>query len=750
MTTKTFKIGGMHCAACSSGIEKFMGRQPGVDTVSVNLTTEKMTISYDESVLDATKIVSLVEKLMYTAEEYISAEAQAAAARKRGEEARAAELNGTKHRVILAACFAILLLYVSMGHHMAGFPLPAFMDMHRNPLGFAIAQLLLTLPILYAGRQFYVGGFRSLIKGHPNMDTLVALGTASAFLYGLYALAKIADGDTHYAETLFFESAAIVVTLVMLGKYFEARSRGRTSAAIKKLTELAPETATVTRSGETVEIPASELREGDIVTVLPGGRFPCDGVVQSGISSADVSMLTGESLPVTIAPGSDVTGGSINGEGRIVFEAKRVGADTALSQIIRMVEDAQGKKAPIAKLADTVSGYFVPAVLAIAVIAAICWAIAGKGTEFVLNIFVSVLVIACPCSLGLATPTAIMVGTGRGAELGLLYKSGEALQAAAGVQTVALDKTGTVTEGRPVLQKIAVCGDWNEDELLTLCAAAELGSGHPVAKAITEAAEKRKIRLPEATSVTALPGRGIEAAVDSRSLLVGNAALMAERGIDVTALDQEITTLSDAGYILMYAAVDGAAAGLFAAVDTIKPDGRHAIESLHNLNIKVIMLTGDNEKAAKSIADMAGIDEVRANVLPEDKARVVESLGADGRRTAMVGDGINDAPALAGADVGIAIGSGTDVAIESADVVLMGDGLSGVATALRLSRAVMRNIKQNLFWAFIYNCCGIPFAAGVVYAFGGPLLNPMVAGAAMALSSVSVVSNALRLRRFNA
>lgn len=744
MTEKTFIISGMHCAACSASLERFMQRQAGVQSVSVNLTTEKMDIVYDDT-LDAEKIIELVSRLSFGAKEYVSADALAAENRRKQEAEKKAELDAMKRRVIVCICFAVPLLYVSMGH-MAGLPLPAFMSPHHAPLVFALVQLLLTLPIVIGGRSFYINGFGSLVKGHPNMDTLVAVGTFSALVYGLYALVKIALGDAGYAENLFFESAAVVITLVMLGKYLEARSKRHTSDAIRALTELAPETALVTRHGETGEVPVSELREGDVITVRPGERFPCDGVVTSGASSADLSMLTGESVPVTLDVDSGVTGGSINGEGLIVFTATKVGGDTTLAQIIRMVEDAQGKKAPIAKLADKVAGVFVPVVMAIAVVSAIVWALCGKDIEFVLNVFVSVLVVACPCSLGLATPTAIMVGTGRGAEMGILYKSGEALQAMAFADTVVLDKTGTVTEGRPKLQSI-YSEALPENELLAVCAAAESGSEHPVAKAITAAAEERGLKLPTAENITAVPGRGIKARVAGHDVLIGNALLMQENGIALGAEDRRAESERE-GNMLMFAALDGSFAGLFGAVDTVKKDSPDAINALHNAGIETIMLTGDNEQAASSIAAQANIDKVLAGVLPDGKAGEVEKLRAAGRKVCMVGDGINDAPALASADIGVAIGSGTDVAIESADVVLMGSELGSLVTALRLSKAVIRNIKQNLFWAFFYNSVGIPFAAGVLYAFGGPLLSPMFAGAAMALSSISVVSNALRLKKF--
>ena len=531
MTEKVFKISGMHCAACSSSIERFMSRQSGVENVSVNLTTEKMNISYDDSCLDTDKICELVAGLSFGAEEYVSADAMARDARKKEEAEKAAELESMKRRVILCICFALPLLYVSMGH-MIGLPLPRVIDPHYAPLAFAAVQLVLTLPVVIGGRNFYINGFGSLVKGHPNMDTLVAIGTFSALLYGIYSLIRIALGDVSFAGNLFFESATVVISLVLLGKYLEARSKHHTSDAIRALTELAPETATVTRHGETDQVPVSELREGDVITVRPGERFPCDGVVTNGISSADLSMLTGESLPVTLEEGGTVTGGSINGEGVIVFSATKVGGDTTLAQIIRMVEDAQGKKAPIAKIADRVAGVFVPVVMGIALLAAIIWAIAGKDIEFVLNVFVSVLVVACPCSLGLATPTAIMVGTGRGAELGVLYKSGEALQAMAFADTAVLDKTGTVTEGKPRLTSVYAVSN-TEDELLAMCAAAESGSEHPIAKAITEAAKERELPIPSDDNITAIPGRGIKAQVGGQQLLIGNATLMEENKIEI-------------------------------------------------------------------------------------------------------------------------------------------------------------------------------------------------------------------------
>ncbi len=599
------------------------------------------------------------------------------------------------------------------------------------------------------GRDFYINGLKSLWNRIPSMDTLVALGTGAAFLYSLYALIRIALGEGAFVSELFFESSAMVVTLVMVGKYLEAGSRDKTGEAVRKLMKLAPDRALVEQNGAQIEVETAELSPGDLVVVLPGGHFPCDGVVESGFSSADNAMLTGESLPVPLEPGSRVTGGAINGEGTVKFRATEVGGDTVLSQIIRMVEDAQGKKAPIARLADKVAAKFVPIVMAIAVVAALSWLIAGKDAQFVMNTLVSVLVIACPCALGLATPTAIMVGTGRGAELGILFKSGEALQATSGITHMVLDKTGTLTEGKPRLTYLKPFGKLTEDELLRMAASLEQGSEHPIARAILAEAAQRGIEARALEGITAVPGKGVQVELSGKILAIGNEALMEDRGVDLSPAAAEAESLRRKGAMLMYCALDGNLIGLLAAADRLKPESPAAVAKLRELGMKVTMLTGDNPAAAQVTAGAAGVDDVVAGVLPAGKAEAVETLRSAGETVAMVGDGINDAPALASADVGIAIGSGTDVAIASADVVLVGASLASAGDAVRLSRAVIRNIKQNLFWAFFYNCIGIPFAAGVFYALGGPRLNPMIAGACMALSSVCVVSNALRLKRFH-
>lgn len=735
-------IGGMTCAACSAAVERAARKLDGVISAQVNLATNRGIFEYDPSKVKLADIKSAIKEAGYQPSEAADA-GSTESAHARGE-------KGLLVRLIVAIVFALPELYIGMAH-MFGFlnlPLPEFMSHHTRPLTFALVQLGLTLPVIISGSHFYTRGFKTLLHGAPNMDTLIAVGTGSAFLYSVFGTAMIARGHTVFVDSLYFESAAVVVTLVMLGKYLESVSKGRASEAIKKLMKLRPQTATVERNGVEVEIPTAEVEVGDIVVVRPGSVFPVDGEIVSGQSSADESLLTGESLPVEKNPGDLVIGGSVNGEGLVRFRASRVGSDTTLSKIIKLVEDAQSRKAPIARLADIVSGYFVPVVMVIAAIAAIGWAIAGKDMGFVLSIFVTVLVIACPCALGLATPIAIMVGTGRGAELGVLIKSGEALETLHSVSAVVLDKTGTITEGKPRLTDIAVYSDESENELLALAASAERGSEHPVARAVVDAAEERGLELVSPEDFKALPGRGIEATVSGRKVLAGTLKLMWESGIDTSAAEADALRLSSSGRTLMFIAVDGRLVMLLGAADTVKETSRNAIAELNRLGVEVWMITGDNKATARAIADEVGIKNVLAEVLPGGKAAEIERLRAEGKRVAMVGDGINDAPALAAADVGIAIGTGADIAVESADIVSMRGDLREVGTAIALSRATIRNIKENLFWAFFYNSVGIPFAAGVFYIFGGPLLNPIFAGAAMALSSVSVVANALRLRRF--
>ncbi len=739
----TLGVEGMTCASCSAAVERALKNLAGIKSASVNIATNQAAVEYDAAEVTATQIRKAISDAGYTPRTEDTG-------RDEQEQRRAKMLRSMRSRVIIAALFAVPEFYIGMSHMLPflGLPLPMFLDHHMFPLNFALVQLALTIPILIAGSHFYIIGFKMLAKRAPNMDSLVAIGTGSAFLYSVFALVRIAIGDHHYVDSLYFETATVVLTLVMLGKYLEAVSKGKTSDAIKKLMRLAPKTATVLRGGSELEVSIDDVVIGDTVLVRPGASIPVDGVVTDGISSVDESMLTGESLPVEKHPSSPVTGGSINGEGLLKFEVSKVGEDTALAQIIKLVEDAQSNKAPIAQIADKVAGYFVPIVIIIAILAGIGWGLAGKDFDFILTRFVTVLVIACPCALGLATPTAIMVGTGKGAELGILIKGGEALEAAYSIRTVVLDKTGTLTEGKPALTDIAPYGAFDEKTLLRLAAAAEKGSEHPVAQAIVEGAVSRGLSPEDPKTFKAVPGRGIDAVVNGVRVLAGNLKLMSENGIDTGSAQNDAQTLSAKGRTLMYIAADGQLAGLMAAADALKPTSREAVSRLMRMEVDVVMITGDNKNTADAIAKEAGIRSVLAEVLPQDKAEEILKLQQSGKKVAMVGDGINDAPALVAADVGMAIGTGTDVAVESADIVLMRGDLGEVPAAIALSRATMRNIKQNLFWAFIYNTAGIPFAAGVFYLFGGPLLDPIFAGAAMALSSVSVVSNALRLKRF--
>jgi Cu+-exporting ATPase len=738
-------VDGMTCASCSSAVERALRKLDGVEEPSVNLATNRAAFSYDPTKVKLAQVREAITKAGYTPLDLASEDTRDAEQEKREKALRLMRL-----RLIVAIVFAAPILYIAMAHMFPtlGVPLPAFMNPHVFPLTFALVQLVLTIPVLIAGGRFFRVGFKTLFKGSPNMDTLVAIGTGSAFLYGVYATVLIYLGQFGFAQHLYFESAAVVITLVMLGKYLEAVSKSKTSEAIKKLMNLKPKTAVVVKDGVELTVSLDEVAVGDVVLVRPGAAIPVDGTVLDGASSVDESMLTGESLPVEKQPGSPVTGGSINGEGLLRFTVTRVGEDTALSKIIHLVEEAQGRKAPIAKLADVISGYFVPAVLGIAVLSAVVWALVGKDFNFVLNIFVTVLVIACPCALGLATPTAIMVGTGKGAELGVLIKGGEALETTHGINAVVLDKTGTITQGKPELTDIVRYSGDDEASVLALSASAERGSEHPIARAIVSAAQEKNLSLAEPEQFRAIPGRGIEAIVSGHRILAGSAKLLREHNVDLSRSVSDAVALSNAGKTLMYIAKDDSLYALMAAADAVKPTSRRAIEQLKSLDIEVYMLTGDNASTASAIAASVGIEHVLSDELPDGKASEVQKLQSQGKRVAMVGDGINDAPALVQADVGMAIGTGTDVAVESADVVLMRGDVSAVSAAIALSRATIRNIRQNLFWAFAYNVVGIPFAAGVFFAFGGPLLTPVFAGAAMALSSVSVVSNALRLKRF--
>jgi copper-(or silver)-translocating P-type ATPase len=745
LKTTELIIEGMSCAACSAAVERAARKLDGVITAQVNLTTNRGNFEYDPAKVKLSEIKTAIINAGYK-----PVDIDAEKTHDLENERKKHDIHGMRVRLAVAAAFSLPVLYLAMSHMFPklGVPIPMFMSPHDNPLVFALIQLCLTVPVIIAGSRFYTRGIKTLTKLAPNMDTLIAIGTGSAFLYSVYATVMIYLGQQEFTNSLYFESAAVVITLVMLGKYLEAESKGKTSDAIKKLLKLRPATAIIEKDGTEVEVALDDVSVGDIAVVRPGSAYPVDGIITEGVSTADESMLTGESMPVEKQPESSVIGGSINGDGLIKFKVTRVGGDTALSKIIKLVEDAQSKKAPIAKIADIVSGWFVPAVLLIAVISAVAWAIAGKDFNFVLTIFVSVLVIACPCALGLATPTAIMAGTGKGAELGILIKSGEALEETHRIKAVVLDKTGTITEGKPRLTDIKTYGGTTEAEALEICASAERGSEHPVARAIVKEAETRELTPVSPESFRAVPGKGIDAVISGKRVLAGNFKLMDDNKIDTTAAVNDVKELSGLGRTLMYFAVDGVLVALFAAADTVKPSSREAIAVLKKYGLAVYMITGDNKNTASAIAGEVGIDNVLSEVMPQDKAGEVKRLQKSGIKVAMVGDGINDAPALAQADIGMAIGTGTDVAVESADVVLMRGDLKEVPTAIALSRATITNIKQNLFWAFIYNIIGIPFAAGLIYFLGGPLLNPVFAGAAMAFSSVSVVTNALRLRNF--
>lgn len=741
-TNKTLKIEGMTCAACVRAVERAVKKLDGIESANVNFATENLQVSYDASKLRISDIKGAITKAGYKAvDEEVTVDAD--------KERKEAEVKSLWRRFVISAIFTVPLLIISMGH-MLGYALPKAIDPMTAPLNFAIIQLILVTPVVAVGYKFFKVGFKTLIKRSPNMDSLIAIGTSAAVLYGLFAVYKIYEANVDYAYKLYFESAGVILTLITLGKYLESVTKGKTSEAIKKLMGLAPKTATLERDGKEIEIPIDEVEVGDIVIVKPGEKLPVDGEVVEGMTSIDESMLTGESIPVEKTAGSKVIGASINKSGYIKYKATKVGKDTALSQIIKLVEEAQGSKAPIAKMADIISGYFVPIVISISILSALAWYLfGGKTPTFALTIFISVLVIACPCALGLATPTAIMVGTGKGAEYGVLIKSGEALETAHKIQTIVFDKTGTITEGKPKVTDIVTVTGVDDNYLLQLAASAEKGSEHPLGEAIVKGAEEKGLDFKKVESFKAIPGHGIQVTIDGNNILLGNRKLMVENGISLAELEDTSHRLATEGKTPMYASIEGKLAGIIAVADTVKNSSKKAIEKLHSMGIEVAMLTGDNRKTAEAIAKQVGIDVVLAEVLPQDKANEVKKLQAQGKKVAMVGDGINDAPALAQADIGIAIGSGTDVAMESADIVLMRSDLMDVPTAIKLSRKTILNIKENLFWAFGYNTLGIPVAMGILYLLNiGPLLNPIIAAAAMSFSSVSVLLNALRLKGF--
>ncbi len=817
MKTETYQIGGMTCASCSSAVERVTNKLEGVDHSVVNLSTEKMTITYDENIVSEDRILEVVKKVGYEAnlekpEKTISmpiegmtcASCTAAIERKLSKQdgiskivvnlatetaqivynpekvrlseikqqitklgytpkeievkrnidadklKKENEIKKMKHKLILSAIFALPLFYIAMAPMLSfiKLPFPSFLSPMDYPLNFAIVQMILVVPVIWAGRNFYTIGYKQIWHLSPNMDSLIAIGTSAALLYSFFSVYQILTGDPMAAEHMYFETAGVIITLILLGKTLEAISKGKTSEAIKNLIGLTPKTAIVLNGDQEIEMPVEEIEIGDIVIVKPGGRIAVDGMVVDGYSTVDESMLTGESMPVDKKIDDTVYGASINKTGILKYKATKVGDETALAQIIKLVEEAQGSKAPIARMADIISGYFVPIVFAIATLSALAWLISGQDIIFTLKVFIAVLVIACPCALGLATPTAIMVGTGKGAELGILVKSGEALETAHKIDTIIFDKTGTLTKGKPEITNIFAFEPFTEDDVLKMAFSAEYGSEHPLAQAIVKKGRDSNLQRIELTNFEEIPGHGLKATIDGKVVLLGNIKLMKmntvayEHGLD------SFNSTAEEGKTPMFLAIDNQLAGVIAAADVLKENSVEAIKKLHKMNIKTIMITGDHEKTARAIGKIVGIDEVLAEVLPGDKASSVKKLQEEGRIVAMVGDGINDAPALAQADIGIAIGSGTEVAMESADIVLMKSDLLDVVSAIALSRATIRNIKQNLFWAFFYNIIGIPVAGGLLYLFGGPLLNPVIAAGAMSMSSVSVLTNALRLKTF--
>lgn len=748
MNNEKYNVSGMTCAACSLAIEKSVSKLEGIGEVKVNLITNTMEVSYDDAKLDPDAIIKAVEKAGYGAEMSID-EIKMEIDQKHLEEKLAFE-----KRLKVSLIFTLPLLYITMGH-MMGMPLPDWMSLHKSPLTFGLIQLILTLPVVYMGRSFYTVGFKTLWKRYPNMDSLIAVGTSAAILYGLFALFQIFIGTVNhdmaltmlYVNDLYFESAAVILTLITVGKYLESRAKAKTSDAIKKLIDLSPQTALLFKDGKEYEIDIKDVKVEDILIVKPGATVPVDGIIVEGESAIDESMLTGESIPVSKGVDAQVIGASLNKNGYFKMRAERVGNNTMLSQIIKLVQEAQGKKAPIAKIADQIAGVFVPVVLGLSLLAFIVWMLLGYSFVFSMSIAITILVISCPCALGLATPTAIMVGTGKGAEHGILIKGGIALENTHLINTVVLDKTGTITEGKPTVTDV-VSNEMSETDLLQIVASIEQKSEHPLAEGIINYAADKGIELIEINQFEALSGLGLKAEIEGVQWLIGNEALMKQKKIDLVAYRDAFDRLTNAGKTPMFISSDQKLVGIIGMMDVPKPHSEEAIHALMAAGVEVIMLTGDHKKTAASIQRQLGIPKAYAEVFPHEKAKVIETLMAEGKKVAMVGDGINDSPALALADIGIAIGNGTDIAIESADIVLMKSDLRDVVTAIDLSRKTIRNIKQNLFWAFFYNVLGIPVAAGIFYISFGLKLNPMIAAAAMSLSSVSVVTNALRLRGF--
>ena len=742
-------IDGISCQMCVSKIERKISKLEGVKSIVVNLANSRGKIVYDSEKIKLSEILHIIEKLGYKGTKHN--DITESIKDKEKEEQLKREFVEFK----VAIFFSAIIFYISMGS-MVGLPVPQIISPEVNPLNFALIQLILAIPVIYIGRRFYTVGIKQLFMKSPSMDSLIATGTGSALIYSIYGTFEIMEGNYHYVHALYFESAVVILALILLGKHMEGISKGKTSEAIKKLMSLKSKKANLVRNDEIIQVDIEEVEKGDILLVKPGESIPVDGEVVEGESSIDESMLTGESIPVDKTIGDKVFGASINKNGSLKIKAVAVGKDTMISKIIKLVENAQGSKAPIAKIADRISAYFVPIVMLIAIIAGTTWYYLGsKGIVeindtpaiFSLTIFISVMVIACPCSLGLATPTAIMVGTGRGAELGILIKSGEALEKAHKVDTIVFDKTGTITEGKPRVTDIISVKNLKEDDILQVAAALELHSEHPLGEAIVEEAKERGIKLPPVKDFISITGQGVCGKIEESEIFIGNIKLMKNKGIEVI-MEEELNKLASQGKTPMYMALDGEFLGVIAVADTVKEESIEAIKELKERGYKIGMITGDNKVTAEAVGKQVGIDIIFSEVTPEDKYLKVKELQEQGRNVAMVGDGINDSPALVQANIGIAIGGGTDIAMESADIVLMKKTLKDVIVAMELSDATMRNIKQNLFWAFIYNSLGIPVAAGVLYPFTGHLLNPMIAGGAMAMSSVSVVSNALRLRKF--
>ncbi len=751
-----FDVTGMTCSACSSRVEKCVSKLPGVDQVTVNLLTNSMQVEYDESVLNERQIIDAVVKAGYGASlrtEHQPGDTRSVVKASQGENPAEAEQKQMKFRMKVSFLFLIPLMYVSMGH-MVGLPLPSFLTGVENGVSFAFTQLLLCLPVLYVNRKYFSKGFQTLFHLSPNMDSLIAIGSSASLIYGIFAIYRMSYGLGHgdmelvhrYYHDLYFESAAMILALITVGKYMEARSKGKTSEAIKKLMDLAPKTAVVERGGKETEIPVEQVQPGDIVVVRPGSSIPVDGFIIEGSTSVEEAAITGESIPVHKQVNDTVIGATMNKTGFIRFKATRVGNDTTFSQIIRLVEEASSSKAPIAKIADKIAGIFVPTVIGIAMVTAIVWLAVGASFEFALSCAISVLVISCPCALGLATPVAIMVGTGKGAENGILIKSGEALETAHSIQCVVLDKTGTITQGHPVVTDVETI--WKDKDFLALAAGLEAKSEHPLAEAILEFTQHRNVLPWEVEEFLSLPGKGVKGKIKGSWYFAGNSRMMEDEGISLDNWKEKMEKLADQGKTPMLFAKEKKILGVISVADVVKPTSREAVHQLKEQGIEVVMLTGDNKRTAEAIRKELNIDQVIAEVMPQDKEREIARLQEQGKKVAMIGDGVNDAPALARADVGMAIGAGTDVAIESAGVVLMKNDLLDAVTAIRLSKAVIRNIKENLFWAFFYNSLGIPVAAGVFYAAFGLKLNPMIGAAAMSMSSIFVVSNALRLKRF--